>query len=105
MRYPVSSVAGPGSVPAVFDTAGRRWTGSCFPPAASCAPAPDGTCSAGPSHLGPVRRSALSFTPSRGAVTSAQEPTIQISMSTGRKDIVDLGPCLKRDKRGPQAGV
>lgn len=53
---PVSSVAAPGSAPAVFCTSGSRWTDSCSPPAASCAPAPDGTCSAGPSRLGPARR-------------------------------------------------
>lgn len=55
-RCPASSVAGPGSAPAVFCTSGSMWTDSCSPLTASCAPAPDGTCSAGPSRLGPVQR-------------------------------------------------
>lgn len=56
MTFPVSSVAAPGSAPAVFCTSDSTWTGSCSPPAAFCAPEPDGTCSAGPSRLGPVRQ-------------------------------------------------
>lgn len=56
MMCPVSSVAGPESAPAVFCTSGNMWTDSCSPPVAFCVPEPDGTCSAGPSHLGPVQR-------------------------------------------------
>lgn len=55
-----SSVAALGSGPAVFCTSGSRWTDSCSPPAASCAPAPGATCSAGPSRPGPARPSAPS---------------------------------------------
>lgn len=53
---PVSSAAELGSGPAVFCSSGSMWPDSYSPPAAFYAPAPDGTCSAGPSHLGPVRR-------------------------------------------------
>lgn len=56
MMCPVSSAAAPGSAPAVFCTSGNMSTDSCSPPAAFCAPAPDGTYSAGPSHLGPVQQ-------------------------------------------------
>lgn len=56
MTCPVSSVAEPGSAPAVFYTSGSMWTDSYSPPAAFCAPAPDGTCSAGPFRLGPVQQ-------------------------------------------------
>lgn len=56
MTCPVSFVAEPGWAPAVFCTSDSMWTDSCSPPAASCAPAPDGTCSAGPSRLGQVQQ-------------------------------------------------
>lgn len=60
MRCPVSFAAALGSAPVASCTAGSRWTDSCFPLGASCAPERGDMRSADPSRPGPVLLSALS---------------------------------------------
>lgn len=60
MTCPVSFAAVLGSAPVASCTAGSRWTDSCSPLGASCAPERGDTRSADPSRPGPVLLSALS---------------------------------------------
>lgn len=62
MRCPVSSAAVLGSAPVASCTSGSKWTDSCSPPGASCAPERGDRRSADLSHPGPVLLSALSYT-------------------------------------------
>lgn len=85
MMSPASSAAGRGLAPVVSCTFGSTWTGSCSPPAASCAPGPDGTCSAGPSRPGPAPRSARFSSGSAGLSLFALSDILEPFYSAAQK--------------------